>query len=149
MKAMKTNKEILTAYDEACNAVRDFIVDKHGFNGDDTFWVNNEPGGVLSCGDYFFGMDEMITDLREDPHEDELIKWYDYHTDCLSLGLDACNFRSWLHGCPRYSDEELERVRSAKDRIRDAERALVETVEEVKASLPGRRGNGTARNGQE
>lgn len=128
---MKTNKEILTAYNEACNAVRDFIVDKHGFNGD-TFWVNNEPGGVLSCGDYFFGMDEMMTDLREDPHEDELIKWYDYHTDCLSLGLDACNFRSWLHGCPRYSDEELERVRFAGEMVRDAERRLRETIEEVK-----------------
>ena len=129
-------KDLLTTYYAACNALLHAFCKKHGYNYDaaSVGWVAGDVGGVVLCGDEYYGMDTIITDLREDAPEEELMKWYSYTLDCAMLGAEnhSCNFRSWLRGCPRLSDEQLEEIRRAKKQVEKAEEELKRIINENK-----------------
>ena len=130
----KTETEsLLTTYYSACNAILKAFCRKHGYNYDaaSVGWVAGDVGGVVLCGDEYYNMDTIITDLREDAPEEELMKWYSYTLDCAMLGAEkhSCNFRSWLRGCPRLSDVQMEEIRRAKESVKEAEEGLKQAIE--------------------
>lgn len=124
----------LQAYCDACNRVLEAFCEKHEFDYNEARknWVGNEVGGIAAVGDYFFSMDTMTTDLSEDAPEEQLLAWYDYATDCSMLELPTVNYRSWLHGCPRYSEEAREHLRQLQSEWKEAERIMREEIEKMK-----------------
>lgn len=132
----KKKKTMRQMYDTACNNYLEAFAEKHGFDGADCSWVGNEPGGIAIVGDFYVGMQTLTDDINMDAPEEEFIRWYDYLTECSDLGLDdKCNFRSWLKGCPRYSDETILRLTELKRKAREAEELLRTSVEEERKKM--------------
>lgn len=89
---------VLLNYNIACDDVSNFFCIKHNFEKlnephTNTFWVADERGGILCCVDYFFGMETILTDLKENATDDELMQYYDY---CLETEDNKYNYKNWL-----------------------------------------------------
>ena len=124
------NARLLFAYYGSCNALLEAFCEKHGFDYEDArkSWVAGCVGETVCCGDYFFDMDVIVTDLKENAPERELFKWYDYATECHCLGTNGCNYSSWLKGCPRLSETQMEELRQLKKRVEEAKEQLNECI---------------------
>lgn len=119
------NTQLLSAYYNSCNDLLQAFCNRHDFDYDDKeSWVAGDVGDVACCGDYFFNMDVIVTDLEEEPDKNELIRWYDYDMRCNYLGIPSVNYYSWLNGCPIRTEEELQKLEEAQKRVMDAERAF-------------------------
>lgn len=134
MKSDKETTKVLQAYNEACNRVLEAFCNKHEFCYEDALrsWVGDEVGGVVACGDYYFSMADIITDLMEEATDNELFSWYEYTLDCNMLGLPTVNYHSWLHGCPLYSEERLEHIRKLQKNVAQAKLILHEEIKLMK-----------------
>ena len=132
-EAMKNN-QLLNNYYDSCNALLEAFCKKHYFDYEDArqSWVAGGVGEIVCCGDYYFNMDVIVTDLKEDAPEEELIKWYDYNTECSFFGINGCNYHSWLKGCPKLSENEIEEIRQYQKIVEDAKKQLDECVSKYK-----------------
>lgn len=88
----------LENYNDTCDDIANLFCEKHNFEklGDsksNTFWVADERGGILFCGDYYFGMETIITDLKENATDEQLMQYYVY---CLQEESETYNYRAWL-----------------------------------------------------
>lgn len=73
---------------------------------------------VMAClGDRYYDFQDIISDLEEDAPAGEIDRWSDYRDQCCDLRLGTMNYRSWLHGAPRRTDE-IEHIRQLRDRLR-------------------------------
>lgn len=126
-------------YNNACNAYLKAFCDKHSFDYEDAkgSWVAGDVGSVCLCGDFYVPLSDMITDIEEDAAEGEYFKYYDYSLECHEYGFFCPNYKSWLHGCPRLSDEQLKSLREAKNRVELAKENLNRCIEEQKDFLKG------------
>lgn len=104
----------------------------------DFFWVGGEPGGVLCCGDNAFGMDDIVTDIKENAPVDEILKWQEYDAECRSLGISTLNYHAWLHGAPRHAEDSLRGLRELRDRIERARDDFAHAVDEYNEGGEGR-----------
>ena len=112
-------------YERGCENYLELFCKKHEYTYEPYSWVGGDIGGVASVGDYFVDMKTLRTDIDEDAPEGEFIKWYDYCIAANEFGLTMPNFHSWIHGCPRTSEETFARFRSMRNQ-------LFELVEEEK-----------------
>lgn len=108
--------------------------EKHEFDYEDAkdSWVANDIGGVVCCGDYYFSMADIITDITEEAPDNELLAWYEYTLNCGTLGLPSVNYHSWLHGCPRYSEDKFEHIRELQKNVAQAKHMLHEEIKLMK-----------------
>lgn len=132
----KQREELRQAYSDACNNYLKAWCEKHDLPMEDDPWVAQEPGGIALIGDYFVDMQTILTDIDMDAPEEEWWNWYDYSLETSEVGLpDKCNFKSWLMGCPRYSEEALERIAELRKSVNKAqdilERAIKEEVDKL------------------
>lgn len=105
-------------YENACNAYLEAFCEKHDYiyEGLD-MWVSKNAGTIANCGDGYFDMETIRTDIDEEAQEDELFKWNDYCMDASDFKLPIPNFHSWLHGCPRLNHSELDELRKSKRKL--------------------------------
>lgn len=137
-----TQEELRLNYDKACNAYLMVFCEKHGFDYADAArsWVGGDVGGITLCADYYVSMSDILTDIDRDAPEEEYVKYYDY---CLRVGsiaggeLTTPNYDSWLRGCPRISDEQLQRLEEFQSGIRDAEALLKAEIDRLNNSKQG------------
>ncbi len=63
------NLRLLFVYYDSCNALLEAFCEKHGFDYEDAHksWVAGCVGETVCCGDYFFDMDVIVTDLKKTP----------------------------------------------------------------------------------
>ena len=116
-------RELRTRYEKACGEYLAWFCDQMGMERGD--WVANETGGVACVGDYFIGMDDIMTAVDNDLSFDEFLEWYAY---CLIVGQGSPNLRSWAAGCPRRSAEDLDKIEEARRLIREMEDGVGEVV---------------------
>ena len=122
------SKETAREYlEKGCNEYLRLFCEKHEFDYEDA--RNSLPNrrllDVFCIGDYFVDMRDIITDIEQDAPEDEYEKWYFYTLDAHNLGLTAPNYPSWLKGCPRCSQGEI-------NRLYDLKREFEQAVKEAK-----------------
>lgn len=108
-------------YENACNAYLREFCNKHGFDFEDAkhSWVANQPGTWVMVGDLCFDFETIKTDIDEDAPEEELMKHYTYCVDAAEFNLTQPNFKQWLHGCPRTSEEDLAQLRYVKNQLNE------------------------------
>ncbi len=142
MKKQKTERDFLRHdFEAACNAYLKEFCRKHEYDYEDAkkCWVAEDTGGITMIGDLFVNLTDIRTDIDRDAPVDEFLKWYD-HTKTLrflstdNYQLPQINYKAWLRGAPRLTDESLaylekraEEVREAEERTREA-RARFEDV---------------------
>ncbi len=86
-------------YHLSCIRLADLFCEKYEFykvgESEDSFWVANEPGGVLCVGNYSFSLDDILDALCCNVDGHSLIEWTDYcETESLAERTPM-NLRSW------------------------------------------------------
>ena len=110
-------------YEKACNEyLLEFCAQMELSNEG---WVGNDVGGVAYVGDYFIGMSDLMVAVDNGIDLDALLEWYDYG---VIVGSGAPNLKSWLAGCPRKSQEELDSIEATRKRIMELEDELKEMM---------------------
>lgn len=109
-------------FEKGCNEYLRLFCEKHDFDFLDAkrSWVGNNIGTIVCCGDFFVDMRDIITDIDKDAPNGEYENWYEYTLDAHNLGLTTPNYESWLKGCPRSSQEDIERLFKLKKDFEDA-----------------------------
>lgn len=109
-------------FEKGCNEYLRLFCEKHelDFGEAKSSWVANEVGGVVCVGDYFIGMETIITDIEMDAPEKEFDEWYYYNIDAHEFNFPTPNFKSWLLGCPRASEETFAKLRELKASLQKA-----------------------------
>ena len=131
---MGKSTKLMKDYVDATNNILLAFCEKHDFDYDDAkeSWVGGDVGSIACCSDFYVDLQTMIDDLTMDAVEDEFIKWYDYSMTIRTLGISPkMNYRSWLRGAPRISDEHIENVQQAHNRVKEAQKELEEYIENI------------------
>lgn len=121
--------QLKTDYEKSCNAYLKAFCEKHGYDYETSSW--EDVGCVAEVCDYYVGMGTIRTDIDLDAPEDEFLKYYDY---CLRVGgiangeISTPNYRSWLVGCPRMSEDQIARLEVLQEDIRLAKEAMVDGI---------------------
>ncbi len=122
-------------YEAACNAYLEAFCKKHECDFEDAkeSWVAEHVGDHVCVGDIFVSMETIRIDIDHNAPEDEWMKWDDYCTTLHALSMEhhripTPNFRSWLFGCPRKSEEEIRRLQDLHDRTERAKVALLDAL---------------------
>ena len=122
----KQIKKKIDSYTTACNDLAREFTKRIGISWDnDCGWVGKEAGGVLIMGDYFVGMQDIIDGLRLNATWDDFLKWYDYRLDVYGTDEPAPNFKHWLKGCPRATEEELKALR---EKVKESEEMFLKSI---------------------
>lgn len=86
---------LLREYYRACNEIAKAFVGYYFSKGDvDMWWVADIPGTVLVINDYFFGMEDILTALREKAPKKKLFDWIDQQEKKDT----KINFNNYLKG---------------------------------------------------
>ena len=125
-------EELKNKYTEACNGYLEAFARKHGYCLSECRWVSNNHGGVAEIGDWYIDMQTIIDDINMNADEDEFEKWYYYSLECSEYGLVDCNFKSWILGCPRYSEEDFAILRRLSKNVDDANKLLEQSIKDLK-----------------
>jgi len=124
------NKEKLkNDYENAANAYLKAFCIKHDFDFDPDCWVGSIVGEIADVSGYFVDMSTIRTDIHNDASVEQFLKWYDYCSDMRMLGCQTVpNFLSWIRGCPRKTDEEIERFKLKHNELEDLRKILEEEI---------------------
>lgn len=126
-------------YENAINEIIKAFKEKHDLNMYEGYWIGNQIGEVYDFGDMTFDFRDILIDLKEDAPKDEIFKWRDYMMRIWSINnmagsilLKENNYRSWLKGCPRLTEEELDTVEDKWKTLVDEIAALGKKIENKK-----------------
>lgn len=111
-----TKEKAKELYKQGCNAYLQLFCEKHDFDFEDAkeSWISNDVGSIVACGDYFVGMQDIITDIELDAPENAFLEWYDYCIEAHYLEVPTPNFESFLKGCSRIPKESIDRIKKLK-----------------------------------
>lgn len=105
-------------YEDAINDIIKAFKEKQGLDMNEGDWIDDQIGEVYGFGDSMtFNFLDILTDLKQNAPKDEIFKWREYMMRIWSINnivggifLKENNYRSWLNGCPRLTEEELNAV---------------------------------------
>lgn len=120
-----------------CNKYLKLFCDKHEYDYEPDMWVHNDPGTVCMIGDMFVSMENIRYDIDNDIPEEKFEKWYWKHIEVYELvGEKFMNYESFCKGYPDYwTEDKLESIREAKQRVIDARDALEKEIENHKSQF--------------
>ena len=132
--------DAIKIYEDAINEIIKAFKEKQGLDTYEGYWIGNQIGEVYDFGDPMtFDFRDILTDLKEDAPKDEIFKWRDYMMRIWSINnmaggilLKENNYRSWLKGCPRLTEEELNAVEDKWKTLVDEIAALGKKIENKK-----------------
>lgn len=124
-------------FEKIANAYLEAFCKKHGLNYEEAKcgWVANEVGDVVCVSEYYINFDEIRLDIDKDVDKDEYYKYYDYCVEAAEYGCTVPNYRSWLAGCPRLSDKQLDEIRKAHKASEKARMELERLIEEEQEKI--------------
>lgn len=121
-------------FEAAANEYAKLFCEKHDIEFKDTYWVQHDVGGQLLLDDDFrcVNMDDLRYDIDTDQPKGQWEAYWDY---CMRVGAfngQWCNYPSWCKGCPRYSEEEMQKIEQAQRDVEYAKQALKDLMEKYK-----------------
>lgn len=110
--------DLIKNYEDAVNAIITEFKKKQGIESDEGYWIGNQIGEVYDFGDAMtFDFHDILIDLKENAPKEEIFKWRNYMLRIWSINnmaggvlLQEANYRSWLKGCPRLTEFELNTI---------------------------------------
>ena len=136
MGTIKLN-ELKKQYEFVCNAYAKAFAKKHDYQFDS--WV--EVGTIACFGDYFVDFHDIKHDIDNDIPKEKFLEYYDAILDYSSLNNEKemimnelidnklrpfPNYKHWLKGAPRPTQEEMDRLRKA---VHEAKTILEKEIE--------------------
>lgn len=137
MIVIKNNYLLKSEWQILCNMYLKKFCDKHEYSYDPDGWVANDPGTICMIGDMFVSMDNIRYDIDNDIPEEMFEKWYWKSLDVYELvGEKFMNYENFCKGCPDYwTEDKLESIRKAKQRVIDARDALEREINNHKSQF--------------
>lgn len=110
--------ELISNYENAVNAIIEEFKKKQELTSNDGYWIGNQIGEVYDFGDaYTFDFNDVLLDIKENAVKGEIFKWRNYMLRIWQLNnmaggvlLNEINYRSWIKGCPRLTEDELNTI---------------------------------------
>lgn len=110
--------ELISNYENAVNAIIEEFKKKQELTSNDGYWIGNQIGEVYDFGDaYTFDFNDVLLDIKENADKGEIFKWRNYMLRIWQLNnmaggvlLNEINYRSWIKGCPRLTEDELNAI---------------------------------------
>lgn len=94
-----TIKELKKKFGDACNEYLVKFCKKHGFDPECADWVGNDPGTIVSIGDYYFDFQDIKHDIDNNVPKGKMIEYYDYSLEeYMNTGSHGVNYRAFLKG---------------------------------------------------
>jgi len=116
-----TKEKLKQNYEKAANDYLKAFCRKHDYDYDPYAWVAGDAGGICEIADYYVDFQTIQTDIDLEADKPEFEAWYDYTVRVRQLGDDKTpNFRSWIKGCPRMSEDQLIRMETMQRKFIDA-----------------------------
>lgn len=115
---LKSGSLFKDEWEYVCNRYRDRFVEMY-FTCDDGFqantdWIADRTGEILDVndGEYVFSMDEIRLCVDNNYKWDDIQAWWNYtmRIRTISDNITVPNLESWMKGCPRRSEEELQHL---------------------------------------
>lgn len=137
MIVTKNNYSLKSEWQELCNKYLKKFCEKHEYTYEADCWVANDPGTIANIGDMFVSMENIRYDLDNDIPEEYFEKWYWKALEVYELvGEKFMNYENFCKGCPDYwTEDKLESIRKAKQRVIDARDALEREINEHKSQF--------------
>jgi hypothetical protein len=107
------------SYETACNEYLRIFCEKHDLDIEPYAWVGDRVGGMATVADFYVNMQDMIDNVESNAKRIEFFAWYEYCTRAGVFGVATPNFRSWHNGCPRRTEEELDRMENMQRKINE------------------------------
>lgn len=109
---------LIENYENSVNHIIEDFKKKQEIESNDGHWIGGQIGEVYDFGDAFtFDFYDILLDIKENAEKGEIFKWREYmlriwniNNLCGGVLLREVNYRNWLKGCPRLSNEELDTV---------------------------------------
>lgn len=110
--------ELISNYENAVNAIIEEFKKKQELTSNEGYWIGNQIGEVYDFGDaYTFDFNDVLLDIKENAVKGEIFKWRNYMLRIWQLNnmaggvlLNEINYRSWIKGCSRLTDDELNTI---------------------------------------
>lgn len=122
-----------------CEAYLRLFCQKHGYDYHDAVqnWVTGDVVDVVEVGDMFLDMDDIRTDIDMDAPQGEIVRWWDYCYRCATIdpGMPTPNYENWLRGCPRKSEEEIQKLELLRRKVEMAKAELENAIENDKGEF--------------
>ena len=137
MIVTKNNYSLKSEWQELCNKYLKKFCEKHEYTYEPDCWVANDPGTIANIGDMFVSMENIRYDLDNDIPEENFEKWYWKSLEVYELvGEKFMNYENFCKGCPDYwTEDKLESIRKAKQRVIEARDALEREINEHKSQF--------------
>ena len=133
-KFMSTDvKKLRYDYKKACDAYLHRFCELIEMDRHYADWV--DVGGIAEVGDYYVGMQDIITAVEGNVGYEQFIKWYDYTLKCGMSDLHHLNLEHWLQGCPRYTEEHFLKLEELRKKRDDAEQELQDLINSYKEEI--------------
>lgn len=130
----KQTRQLIADYEKAINAIANAFLAKQNdadyeppmtVDDGNVYWAADDVGGVLCIGDtYFYEFADILTSMKEAAPAGEIDRFYDYFIDCRILGLSTMNFHAWLHGAPRFTDEQIETAKKLRKEFANGKQGI-------------------------
>ena len=120
---MVLDEKIINAikgYENKVDELVDIFIEKHDYP-DNSYWVNDEVGGIIDAGGvYFFSFNDILLDLKRGVPKNVIEEWQDYCLSVASMNQIIGNFISdmtyeeWLDGSkPKYTEEDFKKMKNS------------------------------------
>ena len=109
-------------YNMACNGYLVELLRMWKLDAYYGYWIGDEVGGVYDYGDGSFdiNLQDIIYCVENDVTREKYNEWQEDICDAAEFNFPTPNLRSWMHGCPRTSQEAFEKLRKLKQNLNDA-----------------------------
>jgi hypothetical protein len=119
--------ELISNYENAVNAIVEEFKKKQELSSNDGYWIANQIGEVYDFGDtYTFDFNDVLLDIKENAEKGEIFKWRNYMLRIWQLNnmaggplFSEINYRNWLRGTPRLTEEELNTIENKWKKLLD------------------------------
>lgn len=122
--------DVVKEFEKVAEAVAEEFCKKHEVEREG--WVAGNIGDSLFIGDSVVSLNDMLLDLKENVPKDEYWEYDAYCMQAAFYGVTIPNYRSWLKGCPRLSEDDFAKLRDAMERRNKAEAAFNDLVKQYK-----------------
>ena len=94
-------------------------------------WVGGRIGEVYQLCDCFYNFKDIAYFVDHDVSTDDFMRWCYYCTDLvhISYTLDRPDLKQWMEGCSRLTEEQISKIRQAKDEL---ERLVDEAARQIR-----------------
>jgi hypothetical protein len=115
-------QQLKEQWKKACRDFLDELLRMWELDAHYGYWIGDEDGTLYDYGDGMFtiNMDDIIYCVLGDITREQYMEWQEYICDAAEFDFPMPNLRSWMHGCPRTSQEAFEKLRKLKQDLNDA-----------------------------